>query len=183
MVSWEMIPFAVVLMAVIAAGVTDVRSFRIPNFLTLPLAISGAVFHVVVHGPTGLQNSILGLLFGGLVLMLLYLTGGVGAGDVKLLAAVGAWLGVPTIVYVFVVAALAGSLYSFALLFAQGRLTSAVTTARVVLRQLVVVGRHLGSEERVESIVNQADSHKRLVPFAVMVGIGLIVVMVGVYLV
>lgn len=183
MLSLQMIPFGVVSIVSLLACVTDLKSFRIPNYITAPLAASGIVFHGVFYGSAGLQNSIFGLLFGFFSLMLLYLIGGMGAGDVKLLAAVGAWLGVPTIVYVFIVAAVTGSLYSFALLVAQGRLTSAVTTVRVVFRQLVVVGKHLGSEERIESVVKREDRHKRLVPFAVMIAIGVIVVMIGIQLV
>lgn len=179
----EIIPFVVVTVVSMIACVTDLKSFRIANSITFPLAVSGIVFQAIVYGLAGLQNSILGLMFGGLVLMLLYLIGGMGAGDVKLLAAVGAWLGIPAIVYVFIVAATVSSVYSFSLLIAQGRLTSAVTTVRVVVQQLVVVGRHLGSEERVESVVKQADSRKRLVPFALMVTIGVIVVMIGMHLV
>lgn len=183
MVPMQIIPFGVVSIVALIACVTDLKSFRIPNAITLPLAVTGIVYHGVIYGSAGLQNSALGLLFGGLVLMLLYVIGGMGAGDVKLLAGVGAWLGIPAIVYVFIVAAAVGSLYSFALLIAQGRLASAVTTVRVVLRQLAVAGKHLGSEERVESVVRQEDRHKRLIPFAVMIAIGVIVVMISVHLV
>ena len=183
MAPMELIPFGVVSIVAIAASVTDVKSFRVPNSITVPLAVSGIVYHAIVYGVAGLQDSILGFLFGGLVLILLYLIGGMGAGDVKLLAAAGAWLGIPGIVYVFIVAATVGSLYSLGVLVAQGRLISAVTTIRVAFHQLVARGRHLGTEERVEAIVKQGDRHKRLLPFAVMIAIGVIVTMIGVYLV
>ncbi|NLE36994.1 MAG: prepilin peptidase [Pirellulaceae bacterium] len=183
MLSSELIPFAVVSLVSLIACVTDVRSFRIPNTITVPLGVSGIVYHGIVYGVAGLQNSILGFLFGGLVLILLYLIGGMGAGDVKLLAASGAWLGIPVIVYVFIVAATLGSLYSLGVLVSQGRLISAVTTIQVAFHQLVALGRHLGTEERVEAIVEQGDRHKRLLPFAVMIAIGVIVTMIGVYLV
>ena len=46
-----------------------------------------------------------------------------------------------------------------------------------------VVGKHLGTEERVESVVKQEDRHIRLVPFALMIAIGVIVVMIGAHFV
>lgn len=182
MVAREIVPFIVVSIVVAVACVTDLKSFRIPNWLTLPLALSGLAFHTVAYGLAGVQNSILGLLFGALVLMLLYVIGGMGAGDVKLLAGVGAWLGIPAILYVFIVAAAVGGVYSFTLLILQGRLISAFTAVRVVVRQLAVMSRHLGTEERVESVVKYEDRRKRLVPFAVMIAIGVIVVMVGLHI-
>ena len=94
----------------------------------------------------------------------------------------GAWVGVPAIIYVFIVAAVVGSLYSFALLAAQGRVGSVVTTVRVLLRQLAAIGRHLGPEERIESLVKQANREKRLVPFAVMIAVGVLTVMATLYL-
>jgi prepilin peptidase CpaA len=172
------VPFVVVAIAATIAGVVDVRSFRVPNALTVPLLLSGVLFHGVVNGLAGLQMVFFGLLFGFGVIFLLYLIGAIGAGDVKLMAAVGAWLGMPATLYVFVVAALATGLYSVAILLREGGLRRAFIVLQIAFLQLAAFGKHLGAEERVESVVKREDRRKHLVPFAGMVALGVIVVIV-----
>ena len=71
----------------------DAHTRRIPNYLTLLAALSGLGFQFGAHGWPGLGQGLLGLC-GGFVLMIgFYLKGGMGAGDIKALAALGAWLG------------------------------------------------------------------------------------------
>jgi prepilin peptidase CpaA len=73
--------------------VTDVRTRRIPNVLTLGGALAGVAFHTINAGPTGSLQSIAGWAAGVAVFFLPFALGGMGAGDVKLVAALGAWLG------------------------------------------------------------------------------------------
>lgn len=107
-------------LGLLVAAITDVRSGRIPNSVTFPLVISGLVFHTWADGWQGLLFSLLGCLVGLGCLIWFYARGGMGAGDVKLLGAIGAYLGPTQVVYAFAVAAILGGAYSLALLFAQG---------------------------------------------------------------
>lgn len=66
---------------------------RIPNWLTLSFAPAGVALHSGINGIGGLQYSAAGIAAGFLPLLLLYMFGGIGAGDVKLFAAAGAWMG------------------------------------------------------------------------------------------
>jgi prepilin peptidase CpaA len=75
------------------ACLVDLRTRRIPNVLTFGAAACALVFHVVVGGAGGLTDALLGWLVGMAILLAPYALGGMGAGDVKLLGAVGAWLG------------------------------------------------------------------------------------------
>lgn len=77
------------------AAVLDVRTRRIPNQLTGPALLAGLLAHAVVSGPTGLRDSMYGALAAGGLLLPGWLLGWTGAGDVKLMAAVGAWLAFP----------------------------------------------------------------------------------------
>jgi prepilin peptidase CpaA len=88
-----LIAFFVTTVMALVAAVIDFRRFRVPNALTFPLCISGLVFHAVVNGLSGLQYSAGGIMAGVLILLLFYVLGVMGAGDVKLLAAIGAWIG------------------------------------------------------------------------------------------
>ncbi|MEZ6069711.1 MAG: A24 family peptidase [Pirellulales bacterium] len=88
------------------AAVTDLHSRRIPNWLTVPMAACGLTFHALAPAGFGLGSSLLGLLVGFSLLLVPYVVGGGGAGDVKLLAAAGAWLGWKLLLVAFVMSIL-----------------------------------------------------------------------------
>jgi prepilin peptidase CpaA len=98
--------WAAVAVALVAC-VTDVRARRIPNHLTFPAAAAGVIFHAVAGWPQGAW-AVSGLFLGLLLFLPIYLLRGMGAGDVKLLAALGAWLGPLSIAWVAAYAAIAG---------------------------------------------------------------------------
>ena len=85
-----------VLLVAVAACVTDIRSRRIPNLLTFGAALAAIVFHTFASGLDGLSAATFGWLLGVAMFLPFFALGGMGAGDVKLLAALGAWLGPPT---------------------------------------------------------------------------------------
>jgi len=92
-----------------AAVIVDVRTRRIPNLLCLATLIGGFCVQAVGAGLDGLQSGAAGLLTGLAVLLPLYLSGGMGAGDVKLMAAVGVFLGAPAALIAGLVALLTGA--------------------------------------------------------------------------
>lgn len=75
------------------ASAWDVMERRVPNRLNVALLIAGLTFSVVDAGLAGLAQGVVGLACGLGLLVLPFARGWVGAGDVKLLGAVGAWLG------------------------------------------------------------------------------------------
>ena len=94
----NLLPFIGVVVFVTIAVVIDVRSRRIPNWLTISAFVLGLVFNIVVGGLPGLWLSLGGFAVGFGTLLVLWLIGGGGGGDVKLMGAVGAWVGaVPTV--------------------------------------------------------------------------------------
>jgi len=84
---------ACLLMFLLAVAVTDMRKRRIPNLLTVPAAIAGLTLNVWAAGSTGAVQSVGGLFFGLGAFLPFYLARGFGAGDVKAMAAIGAFLG------------------------------------------------------------------------------------------
>ena len=109
-------------MILIAASFIDIRSHRIPNWLTYPAVMFGIGAHTLLQGLDGLFFSGSGMLLGFGLLIVFYLVGGMGAGDVKLMAAVGAFLGPKGVFAAFIFTALAGGIYAVALLIRGGRL-------------------------------------------------------------
>jgi len=75
------------------AFISDVRTMRIPNLLTATALASALFYHCIFGGLGGGLQALLGALAGALPLFVLYLLKGIGAGDVKLFAALGAWIG------------------------------------------------------------------------------------------
>ena len=98
----------------------DLRTYRIPNYLTFGAALAGLVFQAVFHGLDGVGSSLLGLALGFSLLFPVYLLGCMGAGDVKALAALGAWLGPSLTLMLFVYMALAGGLLAIGVLIYKG---------------------------------------------------------------
>jgi prepilin peptidase CpaA len=82
-----LLPFLAVAVA------TDLHSRKIPNVLVGFMLASGLLLHVLLFGAAGLAASAAGVVIGFLILIPLYALGGMGAGDVKLLAAAGSFLG------------------------------------------------------------------------------------------
>jgi prepilin peptidase CpaA len=76
-----------------AAAVWDLRYRRIPNALTVPVFLAGWVYQAAFHGGSGLAQGALGFALGFGMLFILWLIGGGGGGDVKLMGALSVWLG------------------------------------------------------------------------------------------
>jgi prepilin peptidase CpaA len=81
------------LTVVAVATVTDLRSRRIPNWLVLPFLLVGFSLRAWLQGGHGILYSLAGLGVGSLFFGILWWMGGMGMGDVKLCAAIGAWIG------------------------------------------------------------------------------------------
>jgi len=96
------------------ATFTDLRSRRIPNWLVLPFCGIGVVVSCFLQGWHGLGQSLGGAGLGLLIYGFLFWMGGMGAGDVKLCAAIGSWIGPVQLIYALVFTALVGGLMALA---------------------------------------------------------------------
>lgn len=93
----------------IVAAWIDGKQLRVPNWLTFPMVFAGLAFNAYAAGWVGLGGALLGMVVGLLCLLPLYAVGGMGAGDVKLMAGIGAWLGWETTFYAFCVSTIVGA--------------------------------------------------------------------------
>ncbi len=90
------------------ATFTDLRSRRIPNWLVLPFLGAGVLASCWFHGWHGLVQSLSGAGLGLLLYGVFFLVGGMGAGDVKLCAVIGAWIGHSQLLMALLLTALVG---------------------------------------------------------------------------
>src|ERR1700730_7296869 len=115
---FDLIPAAVVSVA----AYCDIRWRRIPNWLTLSALGGGLVLQAVRAGAAGVSVALAGAALGLCILLPFYLVHAMGAGDVKLLAGLGALVGPQALVSLAIYAALVGGAISVVLLARRGRL-------------------------------------------------------------
>lgn len=93
----------------IVAAWIDGKELRVPNWITFPMVLSGLAFSTITGGVSGLGEGVMGMCVGLLTLLPLYAVGGMGAGDVKLMAGIGAWLGWEVTLAAFCVSTVVGA--------------------------------------------------------------------------
>lgn len=121
-------------------GVHDLLTRRIPNWLTFPAVALGLGAQAWVAGWGGLLDGFLGVLLGFALFFPIYALGHMGAGDVKLQMAVGAWLGWWLGLHVAVGAVALGAAYALVEVVFRGRLFAVIRNGWQFLRSLLVPG-------------------------------------------
>jgi len=174
------VPMSIVAVVALIAAVVDVRLFKVHNRLTVPLAVSGLVFHSLQTGWGGFAFSLFGLVVGFASLIVFYAMGGIGAGDVKLMAGVGAWIGAWLTLDVLLIACIAAGVYSLILMISAGGVRHVMTNLSILVFRVRSMAVHFGAVERVEQVVTDVQHrHRRLVPFAAMVLTGIVAIYLG----
>jgi prepilin peptidase CpaA len=148
-----------------AAASVDWRSRRIPNWMTLGLILTG-LFQSLTDGQLVTPGqSMLGLAAGFSLLFVLFALGAVGAGDVKLMAGIGAWLGPVLVLQVFAAGAVMGMLIVLGQCLKQGRLRALFRNSAVLAINLIHI-QELGVQHVTETGQSSASVDKPL-PYAV----------------
>ena len=134
--------FLLILVAIvlILATAFDLHQRRIPNALTFPVMAAGIIYWSYLSGVDGFMHSTGGLLLGFAFLLPLYLFGGMGAGDVKLMAAVGSIMGPQGVFIAFLYSAIAGGLYALFVLARSRALRQTAGRYGFMLRGFLVTG-------------------------------------------
>ena len=130
---------ALLLIAALAVA-SDIRTRRIPNALTLGGALAALVYMGATSGLSGLGTAAGGWLTGAALFFPFFALRGMGSGDVKLLAALGAWLGPNDTIWLAIFAAMAGGVFGIVVAFARGYLSTAFRNVWVILTHWRVAG-------------------------------------------
>jgi len=159
----------IVLAVALVACATDLRSRRIPNLLTFGSAAAAIVFHGLSGGTDGLLAAGSGWLLGVAIFFLPFALGGMGAGDVKLLAALGAWLGPSMTIWLALYTGVAGGIAALVVALLCGYLGTALRNIWLLMAHWRVSGlRPLGD-------VSLAEGSGPRLAYAVPIFIGTVV--------
>lgn len=133
------VPLATLVVAAVAAW-TDLTTRRVPNLLTFGAALMALLFHAVDGGLSGLGWACAGWIVGTAVFFPFFALGGMGAGDVKLVAALGAWLGPLGAVQIAIAAAIAGGVVAVIVMIRARYLRTAVQNLKLLFAHWGVNG-------------------------------------------
>ena len=122
------------------ACISDLRTRRIPNVLTLSAAAGALLFHLATGGWAAASWSLAGLALGALLFFPIFALRGMGAGDVKLLAAVGAWIGPGQVAFAALATSIAGGIIAVVVALSFGYLRNALRNVSLLLRHWRVAG-------------------------------------------
>ena len=175
---------SVVIVASAVAALTDVWRFKVYNLLTFPVLFAGLIYHTTAGGWGGLALSLAGIVFGFAVFTIPYLMGGMGAGDVKFVAALGAWLGITPLAVIVFFGCLATGIYSVMLVCRTGGFRQFWFNLQLTVFRLVSVGKLLVPDDKIEQIHDwtmDPERRRRLIPFSAMMGIGVVIMLILTY--
>lgn len=161
-------PVWVVSVVLVIAAIIDGKILKVPNWLTFPFILCGWL-HGTLHGEwAGLGYSLLGTLVGAVLLLVLRAVGGMGAGDVKLLAGVGAWLGAATTWWAFLATAIVGGVMAAVMIATSGQWRKHWAQAHQILNEWVTIR----NPEKLAAIARERKPDMRLLPYGIPMAIG-----------
>jgi prepilin peptidase CpaA len=154
----------------VVAAVIDGWKLKVPNWITLPMIVAGWVYSTIAFGWTGLAWSLAGTFVGLGLLLPAYAIGGMGAGDVKLLAGVGAWVWATTTFYAFCVSAIAGGLIAVGMVLYRRAWRRHQEQFYAILNEILVVR----DPNVLAATAAQRKSSMLLLPYGIPLAIGTI---------
>jgi len=166
-------PIWLVTVTLIVAAVIDGWKLKVPNWITFPMIISGWIYSATLSttpGWEGLMWSLIGTGVGLAVLLPAYAIGGMGAGDVKLMAGVGAWVWPLVTLYAFCVSAIIGGVLAVAMVLLSKSWDRHHAQFWAIWNEIVTVR----DPEQLSAMAAERKSGMRLLPYGIPLAIGTI---------
>lgn len=158
--NWAMWAVSVTL---VVAAVIDGLYLKVPNKITYPLIVSGWVYSAAIGGWAGLGWSLAATFFGLALLFGLHLIGGMGAGDVKLLAGIAAFVHIEHTWYIFVATTIVGAIMALIQIAVSGQWLKHWTQAQAILQEIVTVR----NADKLYEISQERKPRMRLLPYGI----------------
>ncbi|MCK4658191.1 MAG: prepilin peptidase [Phycisphaerae bacterium] len=174
-------PFWVVTCTILVPGILwaswiDYSQRRVPNWLNATLVVVGLVVQAYFHGFGGVTSGLLGMLVGFGVLIIPWTMHGMGAGDVKLMAAIGVWFGPWMTLVAFAVGGVLGGIIAMVMIVYSGRLQNACANLGVLMVKMQSRDTAFGEFGSAKSF---AAGGSQLLPYGVPLTIGSLIVLGG----
>jgi prepilin peptidase CpaA len=151
------------------AAVHDLLTKKIPNWITGPGIVLGVLMHLALGGFAQAGWSMLAGLVAGLLFLLVYLAGGMGAGDVKLITAIGCLVGIGSIKDVLVASVFLGSILALALAAKHGRV-------RETMRNVIaLIAHHTQNGLIPHPELNVTQQETLRLPYALPIALGCVI--------
>lgn len=175
----QYIPMLIALAICVTAAVTDVRSLKIYNWLTLPALGLGLIWQFSNYGLSGLMNGFAAVAIAFLVLMIPFMIGAMGAGDLKLMSALGAWVGPSFASQIVLIACLLTGAASVIVLVRRGGLREAWLNMRIAWFRMMTIKHHLVVDQPEELRAMKVDGDRKgdLIPFSIMLLLAILLVL------
>ena len=154
----------------VVAAVIDGVKLKVPNWITFPMILGGWAFGAATLGWEGLGYSLLGTAVGLGLLLPAYSVGGMGAGDVKLLAGVGAWVGSTNTFFAFCVTAIVGGAIAVAMVLYRRGWQKHQEQFWVIVNEFTSIR----DPEQLSAIAAERKSRMMLLPYGIPIALGTI---------
>jgi len=157
-----------VTIVLIVAAVIDGKILKVPNWLTFPFIVCGWLHWTLEAGIGGRGWSLWGTFVGMMLLLVLRNVGGMGAGDVKLLAGVGAWLGAMITLKAFAATAIVGGIMALWMIYRSGQWYKHYVMAHQIIHEWKTVRR----PSELSAIARERKPTMYLLPYGIPMAIG-----------
>lgn len=154
----------------ILAAVIDGWKLKVPNWITFPMILSGWAASGIAFGWGGLAASLWGTAVGLGLLLPAYAVGGMGAGDVKLLAGVGAWVGVSQTFWAFAASVVIGAVIAIVMVVASRRWRHHQRQFLGILTEILLIR----NPSKLSEIAAERKSTMMLLPYGIPIAVGTI---------
>ncbi len=160
-----------VTITLVVAAVIDGLKLKVPNWITYPMILSGWIYSTALSpyaGWDGLWYSLLGTAVGLGLLLPAYAIGGMGAGDVKLLAGVGAWMWPSVTFFAFAVSAVVGGVIAVGMILWTRSWDKHRNQFWLILNEIATVK----DPEKLSEIAAERKPRMFLLPYGIPIAIG-----------
>ncbi len=161
-------PVWVVSALLVTGALIDGWKLKVPNWLTFPMVIGGWIYSTAAFGWAGLGWSLLGTAVGLGLLLPAYAIGGMGAGDVKLLAGVGAWVHGTVTFYAFCVSAVVGGIIAIAMVLYRRKWGQHQSQFMTIVTEIMTIR----DPEKLAALAAERKRSMLLLPYGIPIAIG-----------
>jgi prepilin peptidase CpaA len=150
----------------LAGAVIDVRSARIPNQLTYSALLVALMSRAVFLGLPGLKSGAIGMLVAGGLFLLLLMLGAMGGGDMKLMAAAGAWVGSTQVARLILISAIAGGVLAIGRMILRNKVGETLRNTMALIYYRLIFGL------QPHPVMNVQSPGSLRVPYGVAIAVG-----------